>query len=367
MSRLLITGGAGFIGANFVRRRLATDVPDRVVVLDALTYAGSRTSLTSVDDDPRFRFVHGDVRDESLVAELMREEQIDTIVHFAAESHVDRSIDQPELFVDVNVVGTYRLLEAARCTWNDTQASRYRFHQVSTDEVFGSLGASESPVDETRRYAPNSPYAASKASADHMVRAYSQTYHLPVTISISPNNYGPYQSPEKLLPLAIVNLLRGLPVPIYGDGMNVRDWYFVNDHCSAIESVLAKSKCGETYNLGGGAELTNIEITQRIVTLIRDAFRNRPELAARYPDAWPLNQQDDGGALTFVEDRPGHDRRYAIDDAKARQQLGLTRRTSVDDGLRATLSWYFDNEDWWRERLRRLAASAPATPVGPPQ
>ncbi|MFQ5526057.1 MAG: dTDP-glucose 4,6-dehydratase [Thermoanaerobaculia bacterium] len=348
MSRLLVTGGAGFIGANFVRYWLDRHREGRVVVLDALTYAGNLRSLDSVAGRDDFRFVHGDIRDQALIESLLSEEGLDTIVHFAAESHVDRSISGPDAFLEVNVLGTHTLLKAARSVWlGSSSRTAHRFHHVSTDEVYGDLGPDDPAFSETTPYAPNSPYAASKAAADHLVRAYWKTYGLELTISNCSNNYGPYHYPEKLLPLSIVNLLHGKPIPIYGDGSNVRDWLFVTDHCRGIERILEQGRVGRTYNIGGECERTNLELIEVLCRLIDEAFEAEPDLHRRFADAWPSRGRSCSEAVTFVTDRPGHDRRYAIDAARARAELGWEAEVGIDKGLRKTVHWYLENVEWW--------------------
>jgi dTDP-glucose 4,6-dehydratase len=348
---LLVTGGAGFIGANFVRYWLNRYPESRLVVLDALTYAGNRASLDGMDRDARFTFVQGDILEQPLMEELLRAHDVDTLVHFAAESHVDRSIHGPDAFLQTNVMGTHSLLKAARRVWLDDPASVrpvHRFHHVSTDEVYGSLGPADPAFTETTTYAPNSPYSASKAASDHLVRAYHHTYGLQVVTSNCSNNYGPYQFPEKLIPLVLVNILEGRPLPIYGDGMNVRDWLFVEDHCAGIELCLLHGATGETYNIGGRNEWTNIEIVRLLCRLIEERFAADPSLAARFPSS-PAAR--DGGAaslITFVKDRPGHDRRYAIDTARAERELGYRPRETFETGIRRTVDWYLSNEEWWR-------------------
>ncbi|AOU98657.1 dTDP-glucose 4,6-dehydratase [Acidihalobacter yilgarnensis] len=337
--RLLVTGGAGFIGANFVHYWLSRHPGGRLVVLDALTYAGNRASLDAAEDRPEFRFVQGDIRDQALVEKLLREEGIDTLVHFAAESHVDRSITGPDAFVDTNVVGTHSLLKAARAVWlpdNEAPLPQHRFHHVSTDEVYGTLGANDPAFTETTPYAPNSPYSASKAASDHLVRAYHHTYGLDTTISNCSNNYGPYQFPEKLIPLCILNLLEGKPLPIYGDGKNIRDWLHVEDHCRGIELILAGGRAGETYNIGGNSERSNLEVVEALCTLM-DELR---------PTAAPHARQ-----ITFVKDRPGHDRRYAIDARKLEGELGYAPTRSFEAGLRETVDWYLASASWWQPIL----------------
>ncbi len=351
MSRnLLVTGGAGFIGANFVHHWIRTHPGDRVVVLDLLTYAGNLANLASILRGGSCRFEQADICDEQRVAALLREERIDTVVHFAAESHVDRSIHGPDAFIKTNVLGTHALLKAARQVWLQEQPGRdVRFHHVSTDEVYGSLGPDDSPFTEVTPYAPNSPYAASKAASDHLVRAYHHTFGLPVTISNCSNNYGPYHFPEKLIPLMLVNSLEGKPLPIYGDGRNVRDWLYVEDHCRAIEAVLRQGQEGEVYNIGGDCERTNLDLVHQLCALLDQAFAADPSLAQRFPGNPAAQGRSTSELITFVRDRPGHDRRYAIDASRARTQLGWTPRESLESGLRKTVDWYLVNESWWRE------------------
>lgn len=348
-SRLLVTGGAGFIGCNFVHYWLHEHPGERVVVLDALTYAGNLANLEVVKERPELRFVRGDICDAALVETLLREEQIDTIVHFAAESHVDRSIAGPDAFIQTNVVGTHCLLKAARRVWIEERAGApHRFHHVSTDEVYGSLGPADAAFAETTAYAPNSPYSASKAASDHLVRAYHRTYGLNITISNCSNNYGPYHFPEKLIPLTIVNILCGKPLPVYGDGRNVRDWLYVEDHCRGIEAILAGGRSGEVYNLGGNCERENVSMVRAICSIADEMFAAEPQLRERFPNCPAARALRCDGLIQFVTDRPGHDRRYAIDCKKAAQTLGVRAQMPIGDGLRATLRWYVDNEDWWR-------------------
>jgi len=353
MSRLLVTGGAGFIGANFVHYWLRRHASDTVVVLDALTYAGNLASLAAAESFPLYDFVHGDIRDQDLVESLLRSKKIDTIVHFAAESHVDRSISGPDPFLDVNIGGTHTLLKAARKVWlyEPRESPDHCFHHVSTDEVYGSLGQTDAAFTETTPYAPNSPYAASKAAADHLVRAYHKTYGLATTISNCSNNYGPYHHPEKLIPLCILNLLAGKDLPIYGDGSNVRDWLHVEDHCRGIELVLANGRPGDTYNLGGNAERTNLELVENLCTLTDRAFAEEPTLSSRFPQAAPARDGHSRELITFIADRPGHDKRYAINAGKAREQLGFEAEMDFDEGLSRTLRWYLANEGWWQAIL----------------
>jgi dTDP-glucose 4,6-dehydratase len=352
---LLVTGGAGFIGANFVHYWHARRPSDRIVVLDALTYAGNRASLSELEGDGRFRFVHGDIRDQELVPSLLEEEAIDTIVHFAAESHVDRSIAGPDAFVETNVLGTHNLLKAAKAVWLDGASvsrgeidRRYRFHHVSTDEVYGSLGPDDAPFSETTPYAPNSPYSASKAASDHLVRAYHHTYGLPATTSHCSNNYGPLHFPEKLIPLVIVNALDGKALPVYGDGRNVRDWLYVEDHCRGIELILEEGRVGETYNIGGNNERANIEIVRKVCGLLDEAFAASPQLNHRFPRCPAAQGRPVESLITFVKDRPGHDFRYAIDAGKCMRELGYRPAETFESGLRRTVRWYLDNEAWWR-------------------
>ena len=351
MANLLITGGAGFIGGNFVHYWADRHPGDSLIVLDCLTYAGNRSTIAGVE---QAELVVGDIRDTDLVETLLREREIDTLVHFAAESHVDRSISGPDAFIETNILGTNSLLKAARAAWVDAGSGKpHRFHHISTDEVYGSLGPQDPAFSETTQYQPNSPYSASKASSDHIVRAYHHTFGLEVTTSNCSNNYGPYQYPEKLIPLFLLNALHGRDLPIYGDGMNVRDWLHVEDHCRGIEACLAKGKPGETYNIGGGAELPNMTVIDTVCTEIDRAFAQIESLADRYPDAPAANGKPTETLKTFVTDRKGHDRRYAIDETKAREKLAYTPMHGFEQGLRQTLRWYLDNEKWWLPLLQR--------------
>ncbi len=347
---MLVTGGAGFIGANFVEYWLGAHPGDRVVVLDALTYAGNRASLQAVEGRPGFEFVTGDICDGGLVATLIRGRAVSTIVHFAAESHVDRSIVGPEEFLRTNVLGTQSLLQAARSVWmpDGKALGPVRFHHISTDEVYGSLGPADPAFSERTPYAPNSPYAASKAASDHLVRAYHHTYGLPVTTSNCSNNYGPYQFPEKLIPLMIVNALEGKALPVYGDGGNVRDWLYVTDHCRAIERVLLEGRVGETYNVGGGNEWPNVDVVHRLCAALDTAFAADRSLPARFPACPAAKGRPVSELVTFVKDRPGHDRRYAVDTTKVERELGVTPEESFESGLRKTVAWYLEHEAWWR-------------------
>ena len=335
MARLLVTGGAGFIGANFVHYWVQQYPQDRIVVLDALTYAGNHASLDSVAGNEQYRFVKGDIVDREFVEALMREEHIDTLVHFAAESHVDRSISGPAAFIDTNIVGTHNLLQAARSVWldSDDAPAEHRFHHVSTDEVYGSLGPTDPGFSESTAYSPNSPYSASKAASDHLVRAYHHTYGLQVSTSNCSNNYGPFQFPEKLIPLILLNAQDFKPLPIYGDGLQVRDWLFVHDHVDAINAVLERGVSGEVYNIGGSSERTNLQVVNGIC----DA------LDQRRPDAASGPRRD---LIEHVTDRPGHDRRYAIDCSKLSGELGWQPAVNFETGLARTIDWYLENTEW---------------------
>ncbi len=347
---LLVTGGAGFIGANFVLYWLAQYPKDTVVVLDALTYAGNLANLQSATDNPKLIFKKGDICDTPLVESLMREHGVDTLVHFAAESHVDRSITGPDAFIETNILGTYSLLKAAKKIWLDGRETvpNHRFHHVSTDEVYGTLAPADPAFSENTAYAPNSPYSASKAASDHLVRAYHHTYGLNVTTSNCSNNYGPYHFPEKLIPLIMINLLHNKHLPVYGDGMQIRDWLYVEDHARGIELVLKKGAVGENYNIGGHNEWANIDIVKLICQLMEEAFSADASLAQKYPDAKAVQAGDAESLITYVADRPGHDRRYAIDAAKSRRVLGYAPQESFETGIRKTLQWYLKNDAWWR-------------------
>lgn len=351
--KILVTGGAGFIGGNYVlRQRQTTD--NLILNLDKLTYAGNLETLVSLRDDPQHVFVQGDIGDRSLVEQLLDTYQPQAVINFAAETHVDRSIDGPAAFIQTNVVGTFELLEAVRHYWRGLSPAaqeEFRFLHISTDEVFGSLGPADPPFSETTPYAPNSPYSASKASSDHLVRSYFHTYGLPTLITNCSNNYGPYQFPEKLIPLMILNAISGRPLPVYGDGQNIRDWLYVEDHCRAIELVLDQGQPGETYNVGGAAERTNVWLVSQLCQILDELLPN----AATAPHAH---------LITYVQDRPGHDRRYAIDFGKIQHQLGWRPVESIESGLRKTVQWYLDHPHWCqavtaakydRERLGVLA------------
>ncbi|BCB28736.1 dTDP-glucose 4,6-dehydratase [Sulfurimicrobium lacus] len=334
---ILVTGGAGFIGSNFILDWIAGEQTP-VVNLDKLTYAGNLENLAALQGDPRHVFVQGDICDGELVGRLLREHKPRAIVHFAAESHVDRSIHGPADFIETNINGTFRLLEEARAYWQalpQAEQAGFRFLHVSTDEVYGSLGPNDAPFSETTPYAPNSPYSASKAASDHLVRAYHHTYGLPVLTTNCSNNYGAYQFPEKLIPLIILNALNGKPLPIYGDGLNVRDWLYVGDHCTAIREVLKQGRLGETYNVGGWNEKTNLDVVYTVCAILdelRPAADGRPYASL----------------ITYVKDRPGHDRRYAIDARKIERELGWKPAETFETGMRKTVRWYLEHQDWVR-------------------
>jgi len=336
MKNVLITGGAGFIGSNFIRHLLESELELQVVNLDALTYAGSLDNLRNLPRPDHYTFIQGDIVDQELVEDILRNHDIDTLVHFAAESHVDRSILGPAAFVRTNIQGTFSLLEAARKVWIEEKKNSIepaRFHHVSTDEVYGSLSKEDPAFTETTPYMPNSPYAASKAASDHLVRAYGHTYNLPITISNCSNNYGPNQFPEKLIPLMILNALEGKPLPVYGDGRQIRDWLYVGDHCTALMSILKNGQLGQTYNIGGGNQPTNLMLVEQICTILDE----------RLPDS-PYQPHAD--LIEFVADRPGHDRRYAMDYTKIQTKLGWSPSESIQSGLKRTVEWYLENDAW---------------------
>jgi len=340
MKTLLVTGGAGFIGGTFVRQALSQGKNLRIVNVDKLTYAGNHESLVSLNGNPGYIFVCGDIADRELMKELMLKYQPDAIINFAAESHVDRSIDGPADFINTNIVGTFSLLEAARSYWNtlNTQGRQdFRFLHVSTDEVYGSLG-SDGYFTEESNYRPNSPYSASKAASDHLVRAWHHTYGLPVLVTNCSNNYGPYQFPEKLIPLMILKALSKEALPVYGDGQNVRDWLYVEDHCRAITTVLEKGRPGQTYNIGGNCEKTNLDVVKTICAIL-DALAFDSKVIPHY------------SLISFVKDRPGHDRRYAIDASKINSELGWMPQETFETGMQKTISWYMENRDWWQRVL----------------
>lgn len=346
---LLVTGGAGFIGANFLHYWFRQNPSDKIVVLDSLTYAGNAANLDSVKDNSGFTFVHGDICDTNLVESLLREHAIDTLVHFAAESHVDRSITGPDAFIETNIIGTYSLLKAAKKIWLDGgKVLPHRFHHVSTDEVYGTLMPNDPAFTEETAYAPNSPYSASKAASDHLVRAWHHTYGLNVTTSNCSNNYGPYHFPEKLIPLVITNILFNKALPVYGDGMQIRDWLYVEDHARGIELVLKKGVVGENYNIGGHNEWANIDIVKLVCALMAEAFKADSGLREKYPEALAAIEGNPESLITFVKDRPGHDRRYAIDASKSSRELTYKPQESFETGIKKTINWYLENDLWWK-------------------
>jgi dTDP-glucose 4,6-dehydratase len=353
MNKFLITGGAGFIGSNFVHYWQRKYPEDVIIVMDSLTYAGNKNNLEFCSDQLNFKFVKGSVCDEALVEKVFIENEINRVVHFAAESHVDRSITEPNAFISTNIIGTHTLLKVAKDLWLDDKLSDHLFHHVSTDEVYGSLGNRDPAFKETSRYAPNSPYAASKAASDHLVRAYFHTYGLKVTTSNCSNNYGPYHFPEKLIPLCLINILNGDELPIYGNGKQIRDWLYVIDHCRGIELVLQKGSHGETYNIGGNNEWANIDVVCLLCDVVNEKFRLSPDLAVRFPNSPCAKSEDAKSLIAYVQDRPGHDVRYAIDATKITEQLGYKPAINFEDGLKKTIDWYLDNENWWKAILDR--------------
>ncbi|PKM31923.1 MAG: dTDP-glucose 4,6-dehydratase [Gammaproteobacteria bacterium HGW-Gammaproteobacteria-11] len=340
--KILVTGGSGFIGSAVIRHLIEQTQQD-VANLDALTYAGNLESLSFASDSPRYRLYHVDICDAKALAQVFAEFQPSAVMHLAAESHVDRSIDGPDAFIQTNIVGTFTLLEAARCYWstlNIGAREAFRFHHISTDEVYGDLEDPKELFRETTPYAPSSPYSASKASSDHLVRAWHRTYGLPVLITNCSNNYGPFHFPEKLIPHVILNALHGKPIPVYGDGSQIRDWLFVEDHARALCRVVAAGTIGETYNIGGHNEIRNLEVVQTICELLEELAPEKPEGVLFYRDL-----------ITFVKDRPGHDQRYAIDASKIKRELGWVPRESFETGIRKTVRWYLDNPEWWQRVL----------------
>ncbi len=352
MKNLLITGGAGFIGANFIHYLLKQHHGVNLVVLDALTYAGNKQNLAQEIARQTITFVHGNICDQALIESLLAQHNIDCIVHFAAESHVDRSITGPDVFIEANIVGTHSLLKAARKVWeiNGSYAGK-RFHHVSTDEVYGTLGKDDPAFTETTAYAPNSPYAASKAASDHLVRAYHHTYGMPVTTSNCSNNYGPYQFPEKLLPLCLLNILHGKPLPIYGDGQQIRDWLHVDDHSRGIDLILQLGLVGQTYNIGGNNEKANLDTVKLLCEIVDEVLVADAALLRRFSASMPANNSASSKLISFVADRKGHDTRYAINAAKISKQLGYSPKISFKDGLGTTVRWYLQNEVWWQSVL----------------
>jgi len=338
--RILVTGGAGFIGSA-VARHIIQNTTDAVVVVDKLTYAGNLASLAPVADDPRFAFEQVDICDRDALTELFTKHQPDVVMHLAAESHVDRSIDGPAVFIQTNIVGTYTLLEVSRAWWNGLEAaskSQFRFHHISTDEVYGDLHSMNDFFTETTPYAPSSPYSASKASSDHLVRAWQRTYGLPTLVTNCSNNYGPYHFPEKLIPLMILNAIAGKPLPVYGDGQQIRDWLYVEDHARALYLVATEGKPGETYNIGGHNERKNLDVVITICDLLEELVPEKPQGVNQYRDL-----------ITRVADRPGHDLRYAIDASKIERDLGWTPQETFESGIRKTVEWYLANESWWKQ------------------
>lgn len=342
MKKILVTGGAGFIGSAVIRH-IIHDTPDAVVNVDKLTYAGNLESLESVADHPRYAFEQVDICDRAELDRVFAQHQPDAVMHLAAESHVDRSIDGPAVFIETNIVGTYTLLEAARAYWHTMPSERkaaFRFHHISTDEVYGDLHGTDDLFTETTPYAPSSPYSASKASSDHLVRAWLRTYGLPTIVTNCSNNYGPFHFPEKLIPLMILNALDGKPLPVYGDGLQIRDWLFVEDHARALYQVVTEGQVGETYNIGGHNEKANIEVVKTICALLEELVPNKPAGVAKYEDL-----------ITYVQDRPGHDVRYAIDAAKIGRELGWKPQETFESGIRKTVIWYLNNKTWWTRVL----------------
>ncbi|MFP1823184.1 dTDP-glucose 4,6-dehydratase [Lonsdalea quercina] len=336
--KILVTGGAGFIGSAVVRH-IISNTSDAVVNVDKLTYAGNLESLTEVEDHERYAFVQADICDRAALDDIFQSHRPDAVMHLAAESHVDRSIDGPAAFIETNIVGTYTLLEATRAYWlslNEAEKSRFRFHHISTDEVYGDLEGVDDLFTETTSYAPSSPYSASKASSDHLVRAWQRTYGLPTIVTNCSNNYGPYHFPEKLIPLIILNALEGKPLPVYGNGMQIRDWLFVEDHARALYTVVTTGEVGETYNIGGHNEKANIDVVKTICALLEERVPKKPDGVNQYQDL-----------ITYVKDRPGHDVRYAIDASKIARELGWKPQETFDSGIRKTVEWYLTHREWW--------------------
>jgi dTDP-glucose 4,6-dehydratase len=348
MQNVLITGAAGFIGSNFAHYWLEKYPQHQVTILDALTYAGNKHNLADIIHNPNLSFLEGSICDNNLVKELLSSREIDTVIHFAAESHVDRSITGPDAFIETNIVGTHCLLRNAKDYWlgGDTPKPHH-FHHVSTDEVYGTLSPTDPAFSETTPYAPNSPYAASKAASDHLVRAYHHTFGLKVTTSNCSNNYGPYHFPEKLIPLCLLNILAGKALPIYGDGQQIRDWLYVDDHSRGIDLVISKGVAGETYNIGGNNEWANIDVVNLLCKIVDDRFAANPELAQRFPESPCAKAQPANSLITYVTDRPGHDTRYAIDAQKIMSELGYKPLEDFDSGLNKTVDWYLNNQPWW--------------------
>src|SRR5574344_397753 len=350
MSNVLVTGGAGFIGANFVYYWHNSYPNDKVVVLDALTYAGNIDTLKPLMGQANFKFVKGNICNTELVEFILKDEDIDLVVHFAAESHVDRSITGPDAFIETNINGTYSMLKACRNVWllSDKPKTNARFHHISTDEVYGTLGPTDPAFTENTPYAPNSPYSASKASSDLLVRSFFHTYGLKVTTSNGSNNYGYYHFPEKLIPLCLTHIIDSAPLPIYGDGRQIRDWLFVEDHCRGIDLVIKKGRLGESYNIGGINEWANIDIVTLVCKLMDEAFAENPQLKVTYPNSPCAKGVSASSLITYVKDRAGHDRRYAVGTDKIRTELGYKPQETFETGIKKTIKWYLEHETWWR-------------------
>ena len=352
-NNLLVTGAAGFIGANFVYHWCKNHPEDKILVVDALTYAGNKDTLSSLIEKQQITFEQVDIRNNERISSLMNEHHINIIVNFAAESHVDRSISGPDAFIETNVIGTHSLLKAAKENWLDKGISEHRFHHISTDEVYGTLTLSEPAFTEQNQYLPNSPYAASKAASDHLVRSYHETYGLNTTISNCSNNFGPYHFPEKLIPLTITNILRNKSIPVYGDGKQIRDWLFVEDHCKAIELILESGEAGHTYNVGGNNEQFNIDIVTLTCKLLNQKFAQNKALHDKYPEAVQAIQGQSERLITHVEDRLGHDRRYAVNAEKLKETLGFEPNSDFEKLMNDTVDWYLENQPWWQPLLSR--------------
>jgi len=350
MSNILITGAAGFIGANFLYKWIDKYQDDRVIVLDLLTYAGNYLTIKSLADQNKIKFIKGDICNSNLVKSIFEEYKVEIVLNFAAESHVDRSILNSNKFVNTNIVGTHILLSEALYAWGDNFDGKH-FHHVSTDEVYGDLGENSPPFSESTPYAPNSPYSASKASSNHLVRAFNVTYGLPTTISNCSNNYGPSQFPEKLIPLVLINALEGKKLPIYGDGSNIRDWLYVDDHCEAIMKIINLGKTGTTYNVGGNNQVTNIDLVLKLCELLDEKLSQNNEFIKIFPECSIIKNKESRDLIVYIEDRLGHDRRYAIDSKKITKELGFSPRVNYLDGLSSTILWYLNNKDWWRPLL----------------
>jgi dTDP-glucose 4,6-dehydratase len=349
---LLVTGAAGFIGSNFIYYWKEKYPDQALVILDALTYAGNKNNLQQFIDAKEIIFVHGSICDATLVRQVIIDNSIDTIIHFAAESHVDRSITGPDAFIETNIVGTHTLLRVAKECWlGENKVTNHHFHHVSTDEVYGTLAADDPAFNETTPYAPNSPYAASKAASDHLVRSYHHTFKMRITTSNCSNNYGPYQFPEKLIPLCMLNILAGRALPIYGDGLQIRDWLYVDDHNRGIDLVINQGQQGETYNIGGNNEWANIDVVKLLCKIVGEKFNADSRLATRFPNSPCAKSEKAESLITYVTDRPGHDTRYAVDAGKIMNELGYSPVEIFESGLEKTVDWYLNNEDWWQSIL----------------